>query len=543
MNNPITRRNFVGQVAALGAAAGGLALPGSLSAEPNPDPARVLKRGRGWLVLPNGVDDQANLEWALRNTEAGGTVKLDPGIYKFGRTVIVPDFDGKLVGAGADKTTITCSDAFSYEVWEAPGGGKDLGEPKPPGYPRIPLEGSSTRTWPALIFFYKTPLRAGEDSADRANRIEVRDIRCRGSMLGEPWMFGDESVCITIINSMDWHDPERAPETTRQDVLFSGIEVDGYTSSEFGPFENSCACVTVLGGLILTDNYNLEGSVDGDAMGPVNGGLLGVTPAEGDVTFSNCTFRNCRLGPGIVGHRDSALVWENIITDGCRGNCLQVFDNSNCRMEVRDSDLFCDSFILPPEWAVGGATDVPSSLGCVVAIQGIAAAFGVAQNLQWLSLARDEAAHVAHPEAGPLGTWRPMGPALAPDPSTLKIRDVACRSSLTPNTYCLHVVDAVNLAFGMSTLDASIKGNACEDSQTCISLEHVDLAEVRNNECSSQAFGVELHNAPNAAVSNNRFDFPPGDPGCEIRVLSLGEKIDLSRVVPGAGACLVQQQT
>jgi len=45
-----------------------------------------------------------------------------------------------------------------------------------------------------------------------------------------------ESVCITIINSMDWHDPESAPETTRQDVLFSGFEVDGYKSSQFGPF-------------------------------------------------------------------------------------------------------------------------------------------------------------------------------------------------------------------------------------------------------------------------------------------------------------------
>ena len=537
MNSPISRRRFVGQVAALGAGAGALALSGSISAEINPAPELIKKRGRGWSVLPSGVDDQVNLEWALRNTEPGGTVKLDPGVYKFARPVIVADFDGKLVGAGGGQTTITCSDEFSYELWEAPGGGKDQGQPRPPAFPRRSLEGSSTRTWPGLIFFYKTPLQTGQDPDDRANRIEIRDIRCRGAMSGEPWMFGDESVCITMVNSVDWHNPESTPATTRQDVLFSGLEVDGYKSPEFGPFENSCACVTVLGGLILTDNYDLEGSVDGDAIGLANGGMLGVTPAEGDVTFSDCTFRNCRLGPGVVGHRDSTLVWKNILTDGCRGNCIQLIDNSNCSMEVRDSDLFCNSFLLPPEWTVGGATDVPSSLGCVVTLQGLAAALGVPQNVRWASLAVDAAAHGAHPEAGPPGTWRPMGPGLAPEPCALEIRDVACRSSLSPNTYCLHVADLANLAFNTSSIDVLIRDNACEDSATCVGLEHVDQAVVKDNQCASQAFGVELHNAPNAVVFDNQFEFPPGDPGCEIRTLSLGEKIDLSRVLPGAGSC------
>jgi hypothetical protein len=54
-----------------------------------------------------------------------------------------------------------------------------------------------------------------------------------------------------------------------------------------------------------------------------------------------------------------------------------------------------------------------------------------------------------------------------------------CRSSHTPNTYCLHVVDTANLAFRMPSVVASLKGNACEDSQTCISLEHVDQAELK----------------------------------------------------------------
>ena len=540
MSNSVSRRRFMGQVASLSAAAGGLIYARAAQSEVNPDPTHVLHRGRGWSVLPNGIDDRENLEWALRNTEPGGTVRLEEGTYKFGTTVIVPDFDGKLIGAGADKTTITCSDQYSYELWEAPGGGKDLGEPKPPDFPRIPLDGSSTRTPPALILFYKTPLQAGEDPDDRANRIEVRDLRCRGAMRGEAWIFGDEVLCINVINSIDWHNPASAPATTRQDVLLSGLEVDGYSTAELGPFENSCACITVLGGPILTDNYDLDGSVDGDALGLVNGGLLGVVPAEGDVTFSNCTFRNCRLGPGIGGVKNGNLLWENIVTDGCRGNCLQIFDNSNCKMEVRDCDLFCNSFLLPPELTVGGATDVPSSLGCVFAVQGITATFGVGQNIRWLTLAIDPAAHAAHPEAGPLGTWRPLGPAFVPEPSTLKIRDVACRSSLTPNTYCLHVVDAGNLAFGLPSISASIKGNACEDSQTCISVEHIEDAEVRNNECSSTAVGVELHNAPGVQLTGNSFEFPAGDPGCEILALSLGDKIDLSRVVPGAGTCLGQ---
>lgn len=540
MNDTISRRKFIGRAIALGAVAGTLTSRDLEAAEVNSDPDFVAQRGRMWNVWPNGSDDHDNLEWALRNTPSGGTVRLFPGVYKVGRTIVVPDFDGKLIGAGAGKTTLTCTDELSYELWEAPGGGKDMGQPKPPSFPRVPIEGSSTRAWPGLILFYKTPLLPGDDPLDRANRIEIRGIRCRGAMIGDDWMFGDEVVSITILNSMDWHTPESAPATTRQDVFFSGIEVDGYKSPEFGVFENSCACLTVLGGMVITDNYNLDGSIDGDALGLANGGLLGVTPAEGDATFSNCVFRNCRLGPGVVGHRDSKLLFQNLVTDGCRGNCLQLIDNSGCSMEVRDCDLFCDSFILPPELTVGGAPDVPSSLGCAVAISGLAAAVGVPQNIKWLSLSIDEEAHDAHPEAGPAGTWRPLGPALAPQPNTLKISDNSCRSSETPNTYCFHIVDLANGAFGTPSVKATVQGNTCKDSETCVSLEHIEQGLVRNNACSSQAFGVELYNTPAADVIGNTFEFPAGEAGCEIRVLVPGEKIDLSRVAPGAGICWVQ---
>jgi hypothetical protein len=68
--------------------------------------------------------------------------------------------------------------------------------------------------------------------------------------------------------------------------------------------------------------------------------------------------------------------------------------------------------------------------------------------------------------------------------------------------------------------------------------EHVDDGRVVFNACSSHAFGVEPHNSPGAIVRNNSFELLSS--GCEIRVLQRGEKIDFSRVVPGAGVCVPQ---
>lgn len=66
---------------------------------------------------------------------------------------------------------------------------------------------------------------------------------------------------------------------------------------------------------------------------------------------------------------------------------------------------------------------------------------------------------------------------------------------MTPNTYCIHVIDAARLAFGLETVRALVYGNVCDGSETCIALEHVDDGRVVFNACSSQAFGVELHNS------------------------------------------------
>ena len=490
-------------------------------------------------MFPTGVDDHDNIEWALRNTAPGGTVKLEEGVYKFGGTAVVPNFDGKLIGAGAEKTTLTCTDEYNYELWEAPGGGADSGQPVPPRFPRAPIAGTTTRAAPGLILFYKTPPSPGDDLLARANRIEIRGMRCRGAMRGADWTFGDEVLCFTVANTVDFANPEAIPVTTRQDVLISDVEVDGYKTPAFPIFENSCACITITGGLILTDNFDLEGSVDGDMFGAENGALLGLVPAEGDVTFQNCLFRNCRVGPGVIGYKDGNLLFDGITTDGCRGNCLQLYDNSGCNIEVRNGNLFCDSFLLPPELTVGGASDVPSSLGCVVAVQGATAAAGISANLRWLSLAIDATAHAAHPEAGPLGTWRPLGPYFAPAPSTLKIVDTECRSSETINTYCFHLMDLTNAAFGTPSVDATIKNNSCRDSQTCVSLEFVSSGLIKGNECASQETGIELYASPSITVEKNDFSLPPGS-GCELLVLVPGDKIDPSRVAPGAGTCTAQ---
>jgi hypothetical protein len=174
-----------------------------------------------------------------------------------------------------------------------------------------------------------------------------------------------------------------------------------------------------------------------------------------------------------------------------------------------------------------------------VALQGAFAAAGAPYNVRWHTLANDAVAHAAHPEAGPLGTWRPLGPAAVPRRSIYQLTDNQCKSAATPNTYCIHVMDAARLAFGRETVRALIDGNVCEGSETCIALEHVNDGDVVSNACSSQSFGVELHNSQRGIVRDNSFEFA-SSVGCEIRILELGEKIDFSRVVQGAGVCVSQ---
>jgi len=505
----------------------------------NPDPVHVQPFADGWIVRPTGVQDHTNLEWALRHTLPGGTVKLRNGTYKIGRPIVVPNFDGTLRGVGPGSTIITCTDALSIELWEQPGGGASMGEELPEGFPRVSVDGASTKSPPACFVFYKTPLLPGESPESRANSIAIEKLTYRGATRADPWALGDETVFAAIFNSFDWNAPDVDQITTRQDVRASQLLVDGYSSPVFGPFENACSCLTIVGGIVLTTNYDLNVSDEDDGFGAANGGVLRVNPADGDVLLDSCTFRHCRFGPNIVGIANGNITVKRVVTDGCRANCVGVYDASGASVLFEGNDLSCDAFLLPPELAAG-QTDVPSSIGCTVVVQGLSASIGMVFNARFLSLATDPLAHMAHPEAGPFGTWRPQGSALAPAPSEFLVQDSTCVSSDTPNTYCIHLVDLVRPVYGAQTLILeAVRDNACVNSQTCISLEHVTVGDVSGNDCASRAFGIELYDS-SAGIEDNSFSFPLGVAPCEIRNLVLGEKIDLSRVVPGAGVCSSQ---
>ena len=93
MNRKISRRSFVTNLGVAGAAVGsGWLLPTTDARsqqgpqDSNPDPSHIRPKKGGFRVLPNGVDDHANLEWALRHSAAGGTVRLVAGTYKMGTT-------------------------------------------------------------------------------------------------------------------------------------------------------------------------------------------------------------------------------------------------------------------------------------------------------------------------------------------------------------------------------------------------------------------------------------------------------------------------
>src|SRR5271165_3391865 len=71
--------------------------------------AFVQQRGRTLTVLPTGVDDTANLQCAFDSASASGpgaTVQLVEGTYKI-RQIVVTNFVGAFIGAGAKKSLLT----------------------------------------------------------------------------------------------------------------------------------------------------------------------------------------------------------------------------------------------------------------------------------------------------------------------------------------------------------------------------------------------------------------------------------------------------
>ena len=145
-----------------------------------------------------------------------------------------------------------------------------------------------------------------------------------------------------------------------------------------------------------------------------------------------------------------------------------------------------------------------------------------------------------------VNAWRPeehhlFGPQLAPLSSRFSLVSNGCQSSVSENTCCFHIIDLANRALGLSSVSAIVGGNDCSGSRACTSLEHADDLRVVGNQCSGQAFGIELHDSSGARAANNGSDFADLAGGCEIRTLAIGKKIDFGRVSPGAGVCMLQR--
>jgi hypothetical protein len=94
---------------------------------PNPDPAHVTVSGGDIAITPTGVDDHANIEWAMNNTTTGGTILLDGYDFYLSRCVDVLYFNGTLKGLGRDITTLHMMDGFEFSQinydlldWQAP---------------------------------------------------------------------------------------------------------------------------------------------------------------------------------------------------------------------------------------------------------------------------------------------------------------------------------------------------------------------------------------------------------------------------------------
>jgi parallel beta-helix repeat protein len=69
----------------------------------------VVQLGRMITVLPTGLDDTENLQCAFNSAATvapGTTVRLDEGTY-YTRQIVVNDFEGTFIGAGADRSVLT----------------------------------------------------------------------------------------------------------------------------------------------------------------------------------------------------------------------------------------------------------------------------------------------------------------------------------------------------------------------------------------------------------------------------------------------------
>lgn len=106
--NIFVRRLFYLAMAMALIASLGLSASPAQAAGPKCDPAFVKQQGSVFTVLPNGVDDTANLACAFESAKAAGagsTAQLVKGEYHVG-LIQVADFDGAFRGAGTGKTVL-----------------------------------------------------------------------------------------------------------------------------------------------------------------------------------------------------------------------------------------------------------------------------------------------------------------------------------------------------------------------------------------------------------------------------------------------------
>jgi hypothetical protein len=73
--------------------------------EDPPCGAQVSRRGNTLQVSPSGTEDTDAIQCALDHAQ-GGTVRLAPGVFRVAQ-IVANGFVGRLVGAGADRTTVT----------------------------------------------------------------------------------------------------------------------------------------------------------------------------------------------------------------------------------------------------------------------------------------------------------------------------------------------------------------------------------------------------------------------------------------------------
>ena len=61
-------------------------------------------------------------------------------------------------GRAGERRRLTCTDELNYELWVNSGGAE---KNRPPDFPRVPIDGSATKSVPGMILFSRGPQKTG----------------------------------------------------------------------------------------------------------------------------------------------------------------------------------------------------------------------------------------------------------------------------------------------------------------------------------------------------------------------------------------------